>query len=677
MAFMAPALLFALPLALAPLLLHLFFQRRRSNVQFSTLAFLERNERHFAYRRRIQELLLLLFRTGVLALCILALARPCIKRHTFLGTARTEAILILDDTMSMQRTLPGGKTAFELAVQQAESLMNTLDKEDSAGLVWISGRDGLEPMQDKQHLVGILRSAKPTGASGNLPVAIAKAAELLRHSKGLNQEVYLLTDLQQSMLPDRAVKLSELGNARLYLLPIQGSQENASVRTSLMELSAKTPGTTMHIPFTIRNMSPNDRAFRAELKIAGATMHTENISVKANSTATAHFPYIPERPGRVEGSIVIDDANVPMDNAAHFAFTVTDTTKALLLSGGGKIDPFFYLKMAIEPRKGAYGLECTSGTIQTLPLYDLRQYQLIFLSSKEALPPAALQKFREYLQEGGCIIAVPDGEEGLRHLTSLLPAGEPSEEAFEEFSASGIRFRSALNAMNSPLQLELLQWRKLVPLQTGGDVLAECKRRPVMTQQTIGNGRIILLAFDLRRRCSNWPELKSFPIVMNALVKHASGQKERTIQVNCGTSLKLNAAAISYTSSDSTSGILTDGIFKETWFPGVTRFSGGPYECAILTPQERESDLQCASPEATNRLFDGPVSLLSLDEEPLFQIQRLRRGTEISGACLLAALLMLVAEFLLAWCFTAPGQKIREYLKSLTGRHSSSPEGGR
>ena len=76
MEFTSPAFLFALPLALAPLILHLFYHRKRSTVLFSSLIFFVRREKYFAYRRRLLEVFLMICRILGLALMIFALSRP-------------------------------------------------------------------------------------------------------------------------------------------------------------------------------------------------------------------------------------------------------------------------------------------------------------------------------------------------------------------------------------------------------------------------------------------------------------------------------------------------------------------------------------------------------------------------------------------------------------------------
>ena len=94
MEFSTPAFLLALPLALAPLILHLFFHRKRSTVLFSSLIFFVRREKYFAYRRRLLEVFLMLCRILGLALIVFALARPYFKKISFLIVNRQVYLLI-------------------------------------------------------------------------------------------------------------------------------------------------------------------------------------------------------------------------------------------------------------------------------------------------------------------------------------------------------------------------------------------------------------------------------------------------------------------------------------------------------------------------------------------------------------------------------------------------------
>lgn len=655
MEFTSPAFLFALPLALAPLILHLFYHRKRSTVLFSSLIFFVRREKYFAYRRRLLEVFLMICRILGLALMIFALSRPYFKKISFLAGAGTEAVILLDDSMSMQRSVPGGRTAFEVAVRQAESLMNSLNKEDSAGIVFLSGKEGIEPTRDKRKVVNALREAKVTGSAGNLTLAIRRAVELLKRSQGINREIYLLTDLQESMLPKRKIRLSDLQNGRLFVIPVSGSSENASLGGGVPDPSLKTPGSSVYLPFTVRNSTPRDRTFKAVLNITGNPVQSKTISVKANASVNEHFVYVPVRSGRVDGTISIDDPDVPLDNTLPFSFAVSDVMKVLLLSGddGGDVpDPFYYLRMAVEPKKHAYGIEFTDATFRTLGAYDLKQYSLIFLAPGSSFQAEVVDKLLEFLRSGGTIAALPEPEGSSRFYSALTErSGGALPKIYtstESKPASGILFERGLASLNDLLQLNLLQWRKLAVLNARNtDVLARCGFRPVIAEYSCGGGRLIALAFDLRRRFSNWPELKSFPVVMNSFVNYAAGTKSRIIHLSCGGSVNLEEKAVSYTNSQGVSGTVADGIFRDTLLPGIALFSAGRYETAVMTPPERESSLKTIPLSGMKQVFDSPVSLLTPDEEHGFQIARLRRGTDLAGIALLAALVLLTAEFVL------------------------------
>ena len=138
---------------------------------------------------------------------------------------------------------------------------------------------------------------------------------------------------------------------------------------------------------------------------------------------------------------------------------------------------------------------------------------------------------------------------------------------------------------------------------------------------------------------------------MNSLVNYASGRKDRTAHINCGEALKLSEDLVSYTCSTGMSGTVEGSIFKETWLPGTVIFSAGNLESAVLSPPERESELKALHIDAMQNAFSAPISLLSTDEEPALQIMRLRRGTDLSGYSLLAALILLAVEYILGLQF--------------------------
>jgi hypothetical protein len=164
--------LLAVPL---PLLLHLFFRRRKAMIAFSTLQFFLQQKRYLAHRRRLREWLLLLVRTLALLMLVLALARPTLQGFTAAFAARTTVALIVDDTLSMDRKLGSGHDRLRAGTQKADEILNTLSEGDAASLIFLSGRPGLALNPPAAAVRRALEEARVTGASGSFAAALQHA----------------------------------------------------------------------------------------------------------------------------------------------------------------------------------------------------------------------------------------------------------------------------------------------------------------------------------------------------------------------------------------------------------------------------------------------------------------------------------------------------------------------
>src|SRR5437868_12154404 len=99
MTFLHPALLWLLPLAAIPILLHLLTLHRLKTVELSTFRFLF--DSYVQQRRRMQflEALLAMLRTLFLLLLVAAFGRPAIKHFSglfFKGSSGREVVMLVD-----------------------------------------------------------------------------------------------------------------------------------------------------------------------------------------------------------------------------------------------------------------------------------------------------------------------------------------------------------------------------------------------------------------------------------------------------------------------------------------------------------------------------------------------------------------------------------------------------
>src|SRR5438046_2694064 len=127
MTFLHPALLWFLPLAAIPILLHLLTLHRLKTVELSTFRFLF--DSYVQQRRRMQflEALLAMLRAAFVLLLVLLICRPAVRHWNKLfdvGSGR-EVVLLVDCSASMNAR-KGGVSAIDRAKSVALSILERL-----------------------------------------------------------------------------------------------------------------------------------------------------------------------------------------------------------------------------------------------------------------------------------------------------------------------------------------------------------------------------------------------------------------------------------------------------------------------------------------------------------------------------------------------------------------------
>lgn len=681
MDFSNPIFLWALPAVLLPVVLHLFFKRRKIRVHFSTLLFFVKKERYFAYRRKFFEILLLALRILIILLLVLALSHIFFKRFNFIPGGSTEAVIILDDSMSMQCNLSAGGTTFDFAKRKAEEILNSLSGDDGVSLVFLSGRQGINQTRDKAEVLKQVRQARITAATGSMSATVQSAIDQLRKSSGLNREIYILSDFQKNNKPSRAISTAPLENCRIFCIPFNGSSENLSVEGIELDSTPKIINRTVNIPYKIINHGKNAKDVKVELEIDGKIAQTRQLTVKERNSASDRFVFVPVRSGRIIGCIKITDENIPLDDKAFFTFNVSGCINVLLTreTSDNAPDPFYFLRFAIDPVKDnpALGIKTETVNLNSLNAEHLKKIHILWLAQSEKLPDDKAMLIRRYMDNGGVLITLPLSNSSQETYASLSKASNYKIynvcRTVVPFNKSGLRFNKPLSELNTLLQLDLIQWRKIQQIRyPAGNVIALNGEDPMIIEQPSGKGKWIALSFDLRRDFSNWPLLKSFPVAVSALINYAAGNSEKSISSVCGENIELYGGKISFSTTYGRSGELKnkDGkcIFADNWLPGVILFSEAEYEAAVARPDSSESVVGLSDSDDIKSFFDSPVALLDIGADITSQVTKLRSGTDLSGVLLFLALILIAAEFVLGG---NPGMMREGIKKIISGRKKS------
>lgn len=663
MMFANPIFLWGLLAVPLPILLHLFFKRRKAKVPFSTLQFFQNRKRYHAHRRRLRELLLLLVRTLAILFLVLALARVLLQRMPHAFAARSDVVIVLDDTLSMDRKLASGESAFELARRKAREILDTLSEGDAAALVFLSGRTGIERTRRRPLVQQLIEESRVTAATGSFSAALKRAAALLESGTNPNREIFVLSDFQKNQVPSRAIHLDEAGGARIYFLPVSGTEDNLSVAGITLSSRPCMVDKPMPIPFTVRNDGRNDSETDVTLLLDGEKVNSAAVVVPSGETVDGHFKTVPTRAGFMVGTVRIEDRNLALDNSRRFALNVCEHIRVLLLESDilSRVRPFHFLEAALDPdtRGAVNGIRTEPGFVQEVSLKQLEDYHVVVLSNPLPLGTETASALSRYMEGGGTVMVFAGAKTGPATLAAF--ADERISGSFgtrTDSECNGLTFKGSLSALNGLLQMDLFKGRRFyaLNLSPSAEVLAETRGKPVLSAEKVGSGGFIACAFSTRRDMSNWPELKSYPIAMISLFTFAAHDPQQNSGIECGRLLRLSTAdaqdkelQVRHSSGASFALKVENGeaLLTDTWRPGVVTAERASPRVTALNPAVRESDLKTLEPLHLASIVKGKVNMLKTGAALEPQLRNTRRGSDLTGLFLFLLVIMLLFEIVL------------------------------
>ncbi len=226
MSFLQPLLLFALPLALLPVIVHLIHQHRRRTVPWAAMMFLRRAQRMNRGFSRLRRWLILAFRMlAILALLLMA-ARPLAGGLLGLtGGAPQTVIVLLDRSASMEQThLTTGLSKREAGLNRLVEAMGEAYRGRSR-VILIDSATG-EPQQvASAEALTDLPSTWATDTTSDIPGLLQSSLEYIVDNQTGRTDVWLLSDLQATTW--------EAGGGRWDTLR-QAFQELPGVRFNLL-----------------------------------------------------------------------------------------------------------------------------------------------------------------------------------------------------------------------------------------------------------------------------------------------------------------------------------------------------------------------------------------------------------------------------------------------------------
>ena len=190
-------------LCAVPILIHLLFRRRYRSEPWAAMRFLRVAVQKQSRQIRLESLLMMILRTLVIGLVVLAVAQPVFRSSVSLsGRNSVRWILVLDCSLSMGvRT--DGLTAFERGRDELLKVVDTSAPGDTFNLIRISTLPPTtvvrRPTNDLEDFRAELNRLKPTDEYGDVLRSLEQVVTLLEEPTTAEAtRVIIATDLQAS-----------------------------------------------------------------------------------------------------------------------------------------------------------------------------------------------------------------------------------------------------------------------------------------------------------------------------------------------------------------------------------------------------------------------------------------------------------------------------------------------
>ncbi len=424
------AMLFGLAALALPVVVHLISKRKFDIVQWGAMQFLELGRRT-RRRIRIEELLLMLLRMGMLALLVFALARPWAQGGLFAsfssGTSR-DLVVVMDGSYSMGWE-GRAETPHAAAVQWAHELMEAAGGGDTVTLL-----DAREQVRNvTQSPTSDIRSVRrqldalpePSGTS-HLADAAAEAVKLLGSTGNLSRQVVILTDGQS--LPwesgdDAWVRFEDLREQPavkpdVFVVDVTRgeSQDRTNFSVDALQLSRElsVPDFPIRVRTVVRQSGGVSTRRRVSFEVNGQRLDEKTVSltVPPNGKVPVEFEHRFPAVGSYVISVVLDPDNLPGDNRADAAVIVENGVPVLLVDGDPQRDPVrsetFFIKAALS----ASGNRSPWVAAQMVPWQQftpesLEDQSVVVLCNVPQLTETQRGALADFVVRGGGVVIAP------------------------------------------------------------------------------------------------------------------------------------------------------------------------------------------------------------------------------------------------------------------------------
>jgi hypothetical protein len=426
--FFNPMLLWPLPLAAVPIIIHLLNRRRFNKVPWAAMEYLLRAMKRNRRRMQMEHWLVLLLRTLAVVFLVFLVTRPELTGGGGLLRARVHHVVCLDNSASMAQR-QGATSVYQAGIERVQGLVGKLADGSPGDLftLMLSSQGDRQPLLFARTIGADLEKVvreklvDPVGDSALNPGALLLAAKKWvteKQKEASDAHYYLVTDSREhDFLAD--------GKPTPGVLKHLEELDPAHAQMTLMLVGAKSTDNLGVTAVRRRDRLAMARAavtLEVEITNFGDDNSTATeLAVSIDDTSNVVRPVPPIAPGARH---VIDISHTfnepgfhgvvaslrkdgyPVDDVGVLALEVVATSPVLVVDGdpGNTVEEgeTFYLSSAVDTGGDVLsGITVEAIQLASLPEYDLSHINMIFLANIPELREEVVKKLEDFVAGGG------------------------------------------------------------------------------------------------------------------------------------------------------------------------------------------------------------------------------------------------------------------------------------
>jgi Aerotolerance regulator N-terminal/CARDB/von Willebrand factor type A domain len=566
MSFLSAAYLLALPLIAVPVIIHLYRGRQRDVILWGAMQFLAAAVTKGRRVERLEELLLMLLRLAAVAALVFALARPMVRSSWLGDETQRQVILVLDNSLSTSRE-SNGESADQQLKAKAQEVLDSLSGADgvqillAAGSQWATNDDIAADGSGRQQLENILNEVEPTQGAADWLSCLQSAVNLEPAYELASRRIIVLTDGQaEGWQADAQAAWQQLAanrDAAKFPISIEvvdcGLESDEIDNLAVTEVKAGQslvrPGETLAVSAEVRNLG-NERspATRVQWLVAGkvaAESTVRALAPQGRDRVTAKLRF--DEPGIHEITCRLDATDqVPLDQEDSLIVEVADVLPVLIVQADRGADRSVTAAELIGAALGykdgqsqawhsVYHPEVIPPS--ALATHALADYRAIVINDVPTLDRPTIERLEAFVRSGGGLWLAAGGESepaafnrdwysdgaGLAPLAlaslEVIPKADDAAATIHPPS----RDHPATVQLANTTQLDVDEARirqRWTFAERGAEekavsnVLESGNGQPLVVENYVGQGRVLVQSFPLGLEWSNLPLLKAYVVMV-------------------------------------------------------------------------------------------------------------------------------------------------------------------